>query len=33
MQTAKVKYPKYFDKATKEFINGRLTIDANKRTG
>ena len=33
MQTATFKYPEDFDEATKEFINGCLEIDPNKRTG
>ena len=33
MKTAKIKYPKQIDEATKEFINGCLQIDPNKRTG
>ena len=33
MKTATFKYPEDFDEATKEFINGCLEIDPNKRIG
>ena len=33
MKTATFDYPEHCDKATKEFINGCLQIDPNKRTG
>ena len=33
MKTATFDYPEDFDEAAKEFINGCLEIDPNKRTG
>ena len=33
MKTATFEYPEHFDESTKEFINGCLEIDPNKRTG
>ena len=33
MKTATFDYPEYFDETAKEFINGCLEIDPNKRIG